>query len=144
MPRRLIQFYVRHLKHSPVYVIINTLAAIAFAVLFTWVYSQNTTLHKQDRETKALALSNRNLTKQNINLLKKVQNNRRDLIWKGCREQNARHNGSLAALKSLLKKSGVSQTRRSQAYQQTKILIDALVPIRNCAKLANNSVKPPR
>lgn len=149
LPKRLIDFYVRRLKHSPAYVIINTMAAIIFAILFgLWIH-QNRQLHHQASIAKVLAVkakelsaNTRTLTKQNEKLIVKIQNERRDLLYRGCRDQNARHDDSLTALKKLLRKSGVSQTRRIAAYQQTKILIDALVPKYNCVKLANRFVKP--
>lgn len=135
LPRRLVRKYIDHFKHSPFYVILNTIAAISFAALFMWVYSQNSTNNRQTKNTAALVA-------QNSQLLRKIQNNRRDLIYKNCREQNQRHHNSLQALITLLKKSGVSKPRQAKAFKQTKIFIDALVPTRNCVKLANVVIKP--
>lgn len=146
VPNRLLKFvakkYLYHLKHQPFGVLLNTVAAIAFAIFFILWLNQNQAIKSNAQTAKTLAANTRNLTQENARLLIKVQNQRRDLLYRGCRDQNSRHDDSLVALKKLLKKSGVSQARRTAAYQQTKVLIDALVPKYNCVKLANRFVKP--
>lgn len=135
MPDRIVYYYIKHLKEQPFYIVLNTLAAISFAVLFSWLYVQNSQLHHQAKDAKILAA-------KNSQLVNKIQNNRRDLIYKSCRDQNKRHGDSLKALRKLLAKSGVSKARQNQSFRETKTLIDALVPKRNCVALASNTVKP--
>lgn len=150
MPKRLIKLpkialskYIAYFKVQPGYVIMITMIAVGMSILMPWLLIQNQQINRNAITAKVLAVKTRDLAKENAHLLKKVQNNRRDLIYKNCRDQNIRHRGSLKALRSLLKKSGVNKARQDQAFAQTAILINALVPHRNCVELANNTVKPP-
>lgn len=69
-----------------------------------------------------------------------INQERAQNIERNCQDVNARHDAAVRELDRLLKRSGAPD--RSQARANTKALIDALAPVRDCARLARSQVKP--
>lgn len=124
-------------KHQPFYFTLNTVAAIAFGILFYFYYTQGQQIKTQTNQGKALAI-------ESIHLSNRIQNQRRNLTYKNCKDQNDRHKAGFKALNKLLIGTITSPKRRKAAFKVTKPLINALVPFRNCVKVANKVVPKPK
>jgi hypothetical protein len=62
-----------------------------------------------------------------------------------CNEVNARNRATVKRLNELISKLPVSRRARARRnVKETKLLIDALVPVRNCVALANRQVRQAR
>jgi hypothetical protein len=104
----------RHLLR--VFMIINVVAAVAVLV--------GTLLFVHDRAE--IRAENRD-----------IQAQRYDAAYRSCRAQNARHDQTIRAINGLINKE--PSTERSRARAQigsTLLVIDAIVPKRNCRKAA--------
>lgn len=68
-------------------------------------------------------------------------------ILSNCREVNARHDDTVTALDRLLARRILADPGREREFEQgrdsTLLLIDALVPRRDCAALADRQVSTP-
>lgn len=76
---------------------------------------------------------NGNRVDDNKTTIADVQQSRRDSVRSSCREQNERHDSTVKTLDGLLKAapdSAQEQIKQTRAF--TVILIDTLVPVRNC------------
>ena len=71
-----------------------------------------------------------------------IQEERARNIRRACEEQNDRNRSSVTALDELLaqRPGNTSPGRLRQSRASTKILIDALVPVRDCAALVEQQV----
>lgn len=69
-----------------------------------------------------------------------IQQERVDSILRSCADQNKRHGAAVTALDNLLKQSGVPKKKRKASAKPILGLIDALAPMRNCAKVVELSV----
>lgn len=105
--------YVHQLRiQRRIFLLINIIAAFAFALLYHKVTNQG---HE-------------------------IQQQRRDAIVRQCTDQNARHDGTIHTLDDLLKKSGVSEARRKASRATTVLLINAIAPkVKDCQALADKA-----
>lgn len=135
--------YYNAIKKRPAYIIINTLSALTCGIALIVGGLALNKARDTSKTAKDVAIQSHNLAVQNHKLVIRIQNQRRDLTYKNCRDQNARHKAGLVALNKLLIGTITSHSRRKDAFKITKPLIDALVPHRNCLKVANSvKLKP--
>ena|ERR1044072_58818 len=79
------------------------------------------------------------------NLAKTIQTERFRASLINCNEVNARNRATVKRLNELISKLPVSRRARARRnVKETKLLIDALVPVRNCVALANRQVRQAR
>lgn len=143
MPHRLFRKYYTAIKQRPAYIIINTLSALTCGIALILGGIALNKARDTSMTAKNLAVKSHDLAIANHKLVLRIQHQRRDLTYKNCRDQNARHKDGLAALNKLLIGTVTSKNRRKGAFKITKPLIDALVPHRNCLKVANSvKLKP--
>jgi len=109
-----------------IFLILNFVAAIAMAILF------------------ALILSDRNSIKREANVrATQIQQQRYDVAYGNCLDQNGRNRNTIQTLNNLISKLPPSQLAQAeQSKEFTILLINALVPIRNCQQVAKQSVQP--
>lgn len=108
-----------------IYLMLIVVSAATTAILFYFVVHQQHQLFGQQRQIATVALE--------------TSAERRNSILRTCRDQNSRHGDAVKALDQLLKKSGVSGTRREQSRDSIVLLIDALAPRQNCQKLISST-----
>jgi hypothetical protein len=111
------------------YIAIVVVSAFAMAVLF------------------ALFLSDRGSIKREANVrATQIQQQRYDVTFQNCLNQNDRHDETIIRLKTLLHQAVTNGqiteevARRNVAY--TSLLINSLVPKRNCKAVAQRAVQP--
>lgn len=127
-------------KNQPLYFILNAVAAIVFGILFYFVYTQGQRIDDQASKAQTYATQSRDLSIQNHQLTIRIQNQRRDLTYSNCKDQNKRHKNAVSSLYKLLTTAGVPSTRLKKSAEPIIGLITALAPHRNCVKVANHSV----
>lgn len=91
-----------------------------------------------------LADQNGNRIDDNKQTISDIQQSRRDSVLISCREQNSRHDNTVKTLDGLISSSPPerkTQARQSRAF--TVLLIDALVPKRNCQQRVRQLVEVP-
>lgn len=81
----------------------------------------------------------------NAHTINEIQKSREDSIRSQCREQNARHDGTIATLDQVLqniKRTDPAQYKQAQAGRDnTVLLIDSLTPKRDCELRVRQLVK---
>jgi hypothetical protein len=81
----------------------------------------------------------------NQRLTEAIQEQRRDSILYGCREQNARHDRTIATLDRLIAQAPAGRRERArQGRAGTVLLIEALAPKRDCAALVTKAAPTPK
>lgn len=109
---------------------IQVASLFAFGILSVYLTNEN---HKRSDE--------------NAKLIVTIQEERKNSIISSCQDQNDRHDNTI----QLLQKNGDDQIRKQpersaeirNSIRLTILLIDALVPKRDCLKIANEAVKTP-
>jgi hypothetical protein len=82
-----------------------------------------------------LAKSNQ-LSHKAQNLAEQIQRQRVSVVGTSCQEQNARHDATITQLDQLIRKVPASRRQRARESRAgTVLLIDALVPKRDCAEV---------
>lgn len=69
------------------------------------------------------------------NSTRAIQDQRRELIYGNCQDQNERNARAVKVLNRLLIKSGVSKKRREASRGTTILFINALAPVKNCTQV---------
>jgi hypothetical protein len=97
--------------------------ALGVAVLFVLILKDRNHISAQNRE---------------------IQQQRYDAAFHNCLDQNKRHDDTLRTLRQEIAALTDGQKIRAERSEKfTEILIDSLVPHRNCIKVANTVLHPP-
>jgi hypothetical protein len=120
------------------------LATLATAAMIVIVLHTQSTLNRADI---ALRHSNRAVAEavSARTLATAIQANRRTLILSACEDQNNRHNATIRQLDKILtqaEKHAKTSARKAQVQQSrgpTVLLINALLPVRNCQQQAQRA-----
>lgn len=120
--------YNRFNKRALAVLLVLTILTTAFGVLSVWLTFEN-----RHRAHEALALS------------QAIQDERAESVRRNCQDQNHRHDNTINKLNAI-SDTVIAQdpSRRAQvtmSIQQSIILINAIIPKRDCEKLANRTVK---
>lgn len=132
-------------------VILIILASVAVALATESIISaNNSSEHASQQAEKALSTSIE--AKNKAEIAKEVGLERREAIFRGCKEQNHRNHNSLKFLKELgrkqiaSKKPGperkLARKELRKALGEYKALFHALAPVENCKKLVKKSTHP--
>lgn len=122
---------VKHLEWlRRAYLAIVICAAIGIGILFYLIVHQRNQLSNQTQEIQRQTLA--------------IQKQRRDTLFRECKDTNQRHDQAINVLKRLLVKSGVPPAKQRASAQPVTELINALQPRQNCGNLVNRVAPKPK
>lgn len=133
------------------------LVIVAIASFFAlpvgaWVVSSSLTatedrsVKSEDRSVESVQTARlaADLAKVAADLARQIQAQRIESIRRNCREQNKRHDRTIAALDLLISKAPPGRRARAkQGRKSTVFLLNAIVPHQNCRALVARSTSTP-